>query len=1361
MAHPIRSAGPLACLFAVLLCLPCAPRAQAPVDAPPALREWLPWVLEGHESARCPLLNAPAADAAAERVCAWPGELSVDAGADGARFALRWDVEARSAVPLPGDASRWPQGVRANGVPVAVVPDAEGHPVVWVEAGTWRFDGRFDWTQRPESLLVPDAIARIALAVDGARVFPLQREEGSLWLGQPPSAAREADALSVQVFRRLADGVPAMLETVLYLQVSGAGREVALDAPLPEGFVATALAGELPARQGVDGALRVQLRPGFHELRLTARALLPLARVVRPDARGNWPAQEVWSYAADGRLRITDATGGTPIDPQQAGVPDDWATLPALLLDPGGVLEVAERSRGLSTQEANRLQLRRALWLDFDGGGWTARDRLDGTMVRDWRLDLAEPFVMTRGEADGEGLLVTRGGEPGLTGVELRAHGVALDVGARIEGAPGTLPVGGWNASLDAVDTTLNLPPGWRLYAAPGADLAPTSWVAQWTLLDLFLAALLVMMAGALCGPIGAFAALGFVLLGWREPGAPVLSLLALLALGLVLRALGDGRLARSLRWLRIGVLAVAGLLSLAFGAQQLRLALHPQLERYGMGAPQFAGRADNAVDKGVMVLGESPAAAMPAPAAPEYQALDSITVTGSRIKRNALLQRYSSDALIQAGGSDPAWSWSAHTLRWSGPVLPDQQVRLLLSPPWLTRLLRVLAVIALAALLWRLGRGASSGLRAPRGATAVAAVALLAIGSAQAADYPPQSLLDALRDRALAAEPCSPHCARIAAAEVSASGERIEVALELHAAARSAIAVPASEPLAALTSATLDGVPVDTLLRRDAGEHWMVVGRGVHRLVVVLQVADADRVPLRFPQAPAQVRFAGRDWEAGGLRDGALLTDTLDLVRVRTGGSSTATASAQQFQPFVRVQRSIEFDLEWRVTTQVQRMAPQQGGLTVSLPLLAGERVATPGLEVVDGRVTIALQPGQDVASWDSQLERAEMLRLEAPDLSRHAEVWQVVASPTWNLRFEGVPAVRPEDENDWVHEFHPLPGESLSIAVARPEAVAGATLAIDGVTLDSRAGVRASTHTLALDLRSTQGGQHPIQLPADAELLAVRIDGASRSLRIDDGRLVLPLRPGRQRIEVDFRRLVEIGSRVETPPVSLGAPAGNLRIGIDLPAGRWLLAVGGPAVGPAVLYWAALLVLLVGAVALSRTGRTPLRLHDWLLLGLGFSTFSWLALALVVAWLFALDLRGRSAAPESAWVFDLRQVGIALLTFVALVALLAAVPAGLLGTPDMQVEGNGSTATALRWYADRSLDALPQAVAWSAPLWAYKAAMLAWALWLAWALLRWLRWGWACASKDGWWRALPRAPRKETAAAAPAVAPPPPRPE
>ncbi|MFI4970591.1 MAG: hypothetical protein ACHP7D_10330, partial [Lysobacterales bacterium] len=72
---------------------------------------------------------------------------------------------------------------------------------------------------------------------------------------------------------------------------------------------------------------------------------------------------------------------------------------------------------------------------------------------------------------------------------------------------------------------------------------------------------------------------------------------------------------------------------------------------------------------------------------------------------------------------------------------------------------------------------------------------------------------------------------------------------------------------------------------------------------------------------------------------------------------------------------------------------------------------------------------------------------------------------------------------------------------------------------------------------------------------------------------------------------------------------------------------------------------------------------------------------------------------------------------------------------------------------FADRSIDALPTAYAISLPLWVYKLAMLAWALWLANALVGWLRAGFAAWTLGGYWRSPARA-----VVEVPVVEPPPP---
>ena len=132
-------------------------------------------------------------------------------------------------------------------------------------------------------------------------------------------------------------------------------------------------------------------------------------------------------------------------------------------------------------------------------------------------------------------------------------------------------------------------------------------------------------------------------------------------------------------------------------------------------------------------------------------------------------------------------------------------------------------------------------------------------------------------------------------------------------------------------------------------------------------------------------------------------------------------------------------------------------------------------------------------------------------------------------------------------------------------------------------------------------------------------------------------------------------------------------------------------------------------------------------------------------MGWLLALGYRGRDtgAGPSPFW-YDLRQIVLVLWTLAALVILWEALHQGLLGAPEMQVLGNGSSSASLRWFTDRVGAALPSVEIVSVPLLVYRAAMLAWALWIALSLLSWLRWGWGAFTQGGGWKkGPPRPPR------------------
>jgi hypothetical protein len=266
-------------------------------------------------------------------------------------------------------------------------------------------------------------------------------------------------------------------------------------------------------------------------------------------------------------------------------------------------------------------------------------------------------------------------------------------------------------------------------------------------------------------------------------------------------------------------------------------------------------------------------------------------------------------------------------------------------------------------------------------------------------------------------------------------------------------------------------------------------------------------------------------------------------------------------------------------------------------------------------------------------------------------------------------------------------------------------------------------------------------VTIPDHAEVTDVVSDGQSQSLRARDGLIDLPILPGEHTIRLDWRADGEVGTRLTTPPVDIGATASNLSLQLELPRNRWLLATSGPRLGPAVLYWSELAVLILFAVLLGRTSLAPLRTWEWLLLGIGFSTFAWPALGWVVAWLLFSGVRERWQGEAAWWQFNLVQALFALLTLVALSSIVSSLPGGLLGTPDMHVAGNNSYGNTLNWFADQSVSALPTASALSVPLWVYKVLILGWALWLSFALIKWLPWVWRSFSSQGYWRPRERA--------------------
>lgn len=1329
-------------------------------DVPEPLQPWVPWVLQDQAARDCPYLTN-----AGQQPCIWSGTLALFVDETGGRFEVPVVAYGEAWVELPGGDGQWPQSVLVDGLP-AVVVGRSGQPAIKLPAGHHLLRGEFVWPSMPDTLRVPPAVGLLELTQRGVLQQRVSlANDGRLWLKARNDAAPESDRIDLQVFRQVVDEQPMTVVTALEIDVAGAQRELALTGALLADSIPMQLDSPLPARLEDDGTLRLQVRPGRWSLRITARQRGQVTQLALPAATPPWPAEEVWTFAARTALRLVEIEGGMAIDPGQTTLPAEWQSLPAYRLAAGDALTFVVKRRGDPEPEPDQLHLARQLWLDFDGGGYTLQDQLSGQMTRHWRLEATDALELGRVLLNGAPQFITAVAD-GRRGVEVRRGALELNADSRYTGAIDQVPAVGWAHDVNSLKATLHLPPGWRLFSAHGVDNVPDTWLQRWTLLDLFLVLMATVAVARLISRRWAALLLVTLTLIWQEPLAPRQVWLHLLGALALLHVLPAGRLRWVVAAYRNLTLVVLAVIAMGFMIEQIRVGLFPQLaQAYAMvgqrdepvaapvptdAAPMAGDMAGSITSQG-MVAVESMVergAVFDAEQGPERPTAK--LVAPSRAAGAMPQQDFDPRAKIQTGPGLPEWRWTAIALEWNGPVDQSQTIELNLLSPAVNLTLAFVRVLLLAALLAMFIRagGASTGMWFARARSAAPLPLLLCIGilaglSAPSADaaMPDRELLQELQQRLLRPPGCLPECAEIPRLRAALTGANLTVQFDIHLAAAVAVPLPGSREHWTPHSILLDGSAVPATFRDAAGVLWLAMTPGAHQVTLAGGVPDGTSFQLPFPLQPRLVEVALDGWAVSGVRpDGGSEPQWIFTRLAAATATGENALEPRTLPPFFKVDRTLRLGLDWRVETTVMRLTPAGSAAALAIPLLPGESVTSDEVRVDDGRVLVNMAADATTFAWLSVLEKARPLTLTAPVTSDWTETWHADISPLWHAEVSGIAVVHHQDERgQWLPTWQPWGGETVTLELTRPAGIDGQILTIDHSELRVQPAERASAVSLDFTVRSSQGGQHTLTLPQDAALQSISINGVPQPIRQDGSRVTIPLVPGQQQIRLDWHSEAGIEARFTTPAFSLGAPSVNASLHIDLPQARWTLFAGGPRFGPAVLFWGVLIVLFAAAVALGRTRLTPLSTVQWLLLAIGLSQIDILHGLVVVGWLFALAWRGQGAPALGRNAFNALQVLLAILTLAALALLFAAIKQGLLGQPDMQIAGNGSSATSLNWFQDRVATDYPTAWVISVSLWFYRGLMLLWALWLAFALLNWLRWGWHCYTRGELWRAAP----------------------
>lgn len=1381
-------------------------------NLPKELKPWVDWARYGHEKNPCPTLY----NNGTERICRWPSALTLSLEEQGGSFSQKILIFKEGWVILPGNGKAWPQQVRVDGRTTAVIKKAE-RPMILLQPGSHTVSGKLLWERLPQSLAVPKDTGLIQLKVSGSKVaFPDVDSEGVLWLrGRKTVDTRAEDVLGVQVYRRLDDGNPMAMLTRIELSVSGKHREVLLGRVLMDRFVPISLNSPLPARLEPDGRLRMQVRPGQWNIELKARRMDYVESLKLEKGEGAWAEEEIWAFESRNKLRLVTVEGPVSIDPQQTGLPEDWRMLPAYRMLPGTEMTFKVKRRGNPDPPPDQLSLERRFWLDFDGEGMSLRDIIRGTINRGWRLEMDEPAVLGRVSVDGQDQFITRR-EGGLSGVEVRKGSIQLEADSRIEKTEAEWPIVGWHHDFQSLSATLHLPPGWSVFDVWGVDTVSGAWLRNWTLLDLFIVLLAAVAVGRLYGrKWGVLAGVMFVMI-YRESGSPTVIWLFVLAAEALLRVLPEGKLQKLTRMARWAFLLSLIVTALPFAVQQVRQGIYPQLEnpwKKMAGDFTLASRsaAPPAMFKANMEYKDAEEAMMPESGKSEIQlegmlrqAMDQADISAgemvqqsnrgygadkagwhSRKKQQKLILRemnqYDPSIINQTGPGLPDWEWDSVRLTWSGPVDREQKIRAILISPKVNLVLAFLRVLLLLLVVVRVfkignsGKGfrnkdLSSGVGdwQQKGAMTLLCLFLLigySISGAERqanAETPDKWLLDELERRLVHEDEkipeCQPNCAAIPRADIEIARDRLTLRLEIHGQMDTAIPLPGQAQHWLPDRVLVDGVESKGLIRRNGGVLWMQLKKGVHRILLSGALPSRDSFQLPMALKPALVKIHAPDFEVEGLHENGLVDELLQFTRKRSEDEGKGEElEPGHMPPFVEVERRVLIGQKWYLQTEVRRLGPSGSAVVLEIPLLEGESVTDEDVRVENKRVLVNMGGGERSFEWNSTFEKRPLIELSAPAGVPWVEVWKLDASAIWHVETEGIAAIHHTDERNMrLPAWRPWPGEKVKIAVSRPGGVEGQTLTIDSSRLELKPGRRSSETKLSLVMRSNRGGQHRLTLPEGAQLLSVLIGGKEQPIRQEKRAVNLPLTPGSQHIELKWRESVGMEMMYHTPSVELGQESVNATMELRVPRDRWILFAGGPDMGPAVLFWGMVIVTFLLSIVLGRVDLTPLKWYHWFLLGLGLVQAEMLIAVPVALWLLALGYRRQLGETTPKYAFDFYQLVLVNMTLAALVCLGYAISRGLLDHPDMQIAGNGSMSYLLRWYQDRSTAMLPQAWMISAPMWVYRVLMLIWALWLAVAMLSWVKWGWESFSGHTYWKALewriprPKKNKKEKEAAA-----------
>ncbi|MCC6221573.1 MAG: hypothetical protein IT291_10075 [Deltaproteobacteria bacterium] len=477
---------------------------RALFSVPIALEPWVDWVKERHPEWNC-------AKNGGVFHCVWPGVLQYELTNHGARFALKVELQSKEAVILPSRQGIYPLAIdviNEKGERVEPSLDVRNDFVYAIlPAGVFDISGELLWDKLPPEIPLPESYALVS--VDKTSLpgnIEIKRQRDRLWVEEAQHGKEETigESIKIAVMRRIRDGSPMQVDTLLKLRVSGKRRPLDLGKVTPLNSLPVAISCALPHYLSSDGNLALQLNSGEYEVNILSVIAQPAGEILLPTASSTlWPTEETIAFVENTAFRTVEVSGALAVHASATELPPSWMAGAVYAPSSGSKLTFKELRRGILKPEPNELDLQKEIWVDLDNGGYTAMDTFSGSMHQGFRLNALAGTKLGRASVNGVSRLVSRDANSGLWGVELRDSNVQLQAVSRYENGS-QLSAVGWDTKVANYSAWLHLPPSWLLFAVHGADTKGSAWVESWSLLELFLCFLVTLTSFRLFGSAAA-----------------------------------------------------------------------------------------------------------------------------------------------------------------------------------------------------------------------------------------------------------------------------------------------------------------------------------------------------------------------------------------------------------------------------------------------------------------------------------------------------------------------------------------------------------------------------------------------------------------------------------------------------------------------------------------------------------------------------------------------------------------------------------------------------------------------------------------------------------------------------------------